>query len=206
MPVNASVQSYFINRQRVNLFVPVNPVQLKYVYSPYWAKVWPAALGLCYFLDANPVYIKNKAVKELAAGLGLPTLFVAKQALKVYCSDIEPAAVDLIKQSVLYNGFTNVRCYVKSWNDFYGDMNPETLLLSDVNYEPEQFEKLHEMLHYYLGHRCTIIISTPQRLMAKTFIEKLLPYCIQQEEVMVEQEGKEVAVSVFVLKDGGWIF
>jgi predicted nicotinamide N-methyase len=194
------LKTFSVNHRHIHLYIPDATAQKLSVYSPYWAKVWPAARGLCSFLQNNLHYIQRKTVTELAAGLGLPTMFVAPYAVKVYCSDIEPAAVDLIKQSVQYNQFKNVRCQVKDWCDLYDAVVPHTLLLSDVNYEPEQFSKLHEVVRHYLGHRCTIIISTPQRLMAKIFIEKLLPSCIQQDEVLINEKGTETAISIFVLK------
>ncbi len=199
MVPNSALKSFFINGQQINLYVPAAKAHTISVHSPYWAKVWPAALGLCRFLQTNQHYIQRKTVTELAAGLGLPAIFAAKYAAKVYCSDIEPTAVELIEQSVQYHRLNNITCQVKNWNDVYGGIIPHTLLLSDVNYEPEEFEKLQDLVHYFLEHKCTVIISTPQRLMAKNFIEKLLPFCVQQDEVVVNEEGKETAVSIFVL-------
>lgn len=196
MPLYKTLQSFFIGTSAVQLFVPDAGAPLKSEHSPYWGKVWPAALGLCTFLQNNPYYIQQKKVAEIAAGLGLPSIFAAPYAAQVYCSDIEPAAVELIKQSVLHNKLCNIHCTVADWNDTGTALIPDVLLLSDVNYEPGQFEELMEVMQYYLAQHSTIILSTPQRLMAKPFIEKLLRYCVQQEEVMVT----ETAVSVFVLR------
>jgi predicted nicotinamide N-methyase len=197
---NSILQIFYVNTQPVRLYIPDATAHKLSVHSPYWAKVWPASLGLCHFLDNNLHYVQQKTVTELAAGLGLCTIFAAKFAANVYSSDIEPAAVELIEQSVQYNRYVNVRCKVKSWNDCYGDIIPDTLLLSDVNYEPEQFEALYQMVHYFLEHKCTVIISTPQRLMAKSFMEKLLPFCMEQDEVLINEKGTETAISIFVLQ------
>lgn len=193
------LQSFLINNQQVALFVPENPSSLPHVRSPFWAKVWPAALGLCYFLQNHLHYIHQKRVTEIAAGLALPTIFAAPHAAKIYCTDIEPEAVNLAQQSVLHNKLTNVECAVADWNDFAEMQIPETLLLSDVNYEPVQFEKLLKLISFYLKNHCTIILSTPQRLMAKPFIEQLLPFCSLQDEIMVEEKDVTTAVSIFVL-------
>jgi predicted nicotinamide N-methyase len=193
------LQSFLINDQQVALFVPENPSSSPHVHSPFWAKVWPAALGLCYFLQNHLHYIHQKRVTEIAAGLALPTIFAAPHASKIYCTDIEPEAVNLAHQSVLHNNLTNVECAVADWNDFAEMQIPETLLLSDVNYEPVQFEKLLVLINFYLKNHCTIILSSPQRLMAKPFIERLLPFCSQQYEIMVEEKGVKTAVSIFVL-------
>jgi predicted nicotinamide N-methyase len=200
MQLHPELKIFTINNHSIQLYAPGATGSKLSVHSPYWAKVWPAALGLCYFLHDNVHYVKHKTVTELAAGLGLPSLFAARYAAKVYCSDIEPAAVALLEQSVQHNRFNNVRCSVKSWSDYLGGINPHTLLLSDINYEPEYFDSLLEVIQYYLEHRCTVIISTPQRLMAKSFIEKLLLYCVHQEEKIIHETRQETAVSIFVLK------
>lgn len=182
------------------LMVPDADAPLQSVYSPYWGKVWPAALGLCKFLQNNLHYIQKKKVSEIAAGLALPSIFAAPYAAEVYCSDIEPAAMELVKKSALHNQLSNVHCTVAGWNGMDAAIIPDVILLSDVNYEPAQFNGLLEVIEYYLKQRCTVILSTPQRLMAKPFIEALLKYCCRQEEVMVKEHEIETAVSVFVLK------
>ncbi len=199
MVPNAALQLYTISLKHLEIFVPTNLQQNQSVYSPYWAKVWPAALGLCSFLQHNLHYINQKKVAELAAGLGLPSIFAAEHAATVYCSDIEPAAVNLIQQSALHNKLNNVHCTVASWEKWDAAAIPDVVLLSDVNYEPEIFEGLLKVIEFYLQHNCTVILSTPQRLMAKPFIEQILKYCLKQEEIVVAEGKMKTAVSVFVV-------
>jgi predicted nicotinamide N-methyase len=196
---NTVLQTFNINHEQVNIFVPVPHSSLPHFHSPYWAKVWPAALGLCYFLQDHLHYIQQKKITEIAAGLGLPSIFAAPHAAQVHCTDIEPMAIEMVQQSVLHNKINNVHCSVADWNDFLQMEIPDTILLSDVNYEPEQFNQLLIAINYYLKHHCTVILSSPQRLMAKPFIAQLLPSCIQQEEVIVKARKSTTAVSIFVL-------
>lgn len=200
MPLNAILRSFYINQLEVKIFIPEALSSSQAVHSPYWAKVWPAAIGLCNFLQSNLHYIRQKKITEIAAGLGLPSIFAAPYASQVYCTDIEPAAVELVQQSVLYNQLTNVQSAVADWNDYATHPLPDTILLSDVNYEPVQFNQLLKAIQFYLQQHCTVLLSSPQRLMAKPFIEQLLPFCKQQEEIMVAEKGIETAISVFVLQ------
>ncbi len=154
MPAKSMLQSYCINDQQVKLFIPEAWSPSETVHSPYWAKLWPAAIGLCNFLHNNLHYIRDKKIMEIAAGLGLPSIFAAPYALQVYCSDIEPAAVELVQQSVLYNQLTNVECAVADWNDYAMLPLPDTILLSDVNYEPVQFNQLLKAIQFYLQNHC----------------------------------------------------
>jgi predicted nicotinamide N-methyase len=203
----AILQYFLISNQRIEIFAPDgSPIKDDYKngqpdsISPYWARVWPAAIGLCHFLQDNLHYIKNKRVLELAAGLGLPGIFCAPYAHQVCISDIEPRAVELAKQSALHNKLVNVNCRVIDWNYLQEVDVPEVLLLSDINYEPAQFEKLLSVIWYFLAKQCTIILSTPQRLMAKGFITRLLVYCKEQTAIAAEGEMPKTDISIFVLK------
>ena len=199
MSSNAVLQSYHIQQHQIALFVPVTLSSSTHVHAPYWAKVWPAAIGLCYFLQDHLYYIHKKKVKEIAAGLGLPSIFTASHADQVYCSDIEPAAMQLVQQSVQYNQLTNVHCAVVNWNTYTDTIIPDTVLLSDVNYEPDQFDQLFSVISFYIKNNCTVILSSPQRLMAKPFIELVLPFCSTRDEVLVHENDSITAVSIFVL-------
>ena len=167
---------------------------------PYWAQVWPAAIALAQFVVNHPKYTKNKTVLELAAGLGLPSLAAAPLAKNVACTDYITTAVEVAQQSANYNGFDNVQCYTLDWNALPHDLETEVLLLSDVNYEPQQFEVLYNVMQRFLQKGTTILLSTPQRLMAKPFILQLLPFCVVQQQAYVQQPKEEVAITILVLQ------
>jgi len=166
---------------------------------PFWSKVWPSAVGLCEYLEQHPHYIKDKNILELAAGLGLPSVLSSIYAKRVHCTDIIQEAVEFAQQSAVANSFSNMHCSVLDWNDAAA-LDYDTLLLSDVNYNSAQFDTLYKVVHSFLNSGLTVIISTPQRLMAKPFVEFLLPFCIDSDECIVEDEQNETAVSILVLK------
>ncbi|MCW3072976.1 MAG: hypothetical protein JWP69_45 [Flaviaesturariibacter sp.] len=168
--------------------------------DPYWAKLWPAAIGLSQFLVTNLSLIQQKTVLELAGGLGLPSLVAAPYAKEVLCSDYMPAAIEVVRRSMLLNGYENVTAKVLNWNDLPPDTHADVLLLSDINYDPQVFGSLYQVLHSFLEKGTTVLLSTPQRLVAKDFIGPLLRYCIQQEEREIHWEGEQAFVSLFVLK------
>jgi predicted nicotinamide N-methyase len=190
------LQKIELKNTTVALFVPDDIINVSALHSPYWAKVWPAAIGLCYFLENNLGYVQNKKVLELAAGLGLPSIYAASFAQQVIASDIEPNAIPFIRESALHNKLLNLDVAIIDWNQAKNIEMPDVVLLSDVNYNPSSFIALLATIHRFLNVGCTIILSTPQRLMAKEFVTKLLPFCIQQEEIIVESS---IAISVFLL-------
>lgn len=202
MSFPVSLQTISIGETQFELFVPDEAaVKLAYMQGeisfPYWSKIWPSALALSRFIIQHPQYVQNKKLAELGAGLGLPSLVAALYAREVLCTDHEAAAVAIAQQSATHNQLTNFKTAVVDWQ-LQGDIEADVLLLSDVNYEPANFKYLLELVSSSLQKGITIIISTPQRLMAKDFINPLLQNCIQQEEMRIEQQG-EAMITVLVL-------
>jgi len=167
---------------------------------PYWSKLWPAANALASYLVHHPAYTKDKTVIELGAGLGLPSLVVAKNAFSVLCTDYSQVAVDIAEKSARHHGFKNFKTAVIDWTELATRPKADVLLLSDVNYEPAVFSALQKLIRDYLDDGTTILLSTPQRLMAKDFIRQLLPFTVETEQVEISQKEEKVPISVFVLK------
>ncbi|MFD2921002.1 class I SAM-dependent methyltransferase [Terrimonas rubra] len=161
---------------------------------PFWAKLWPAALGVCTFLTRYPDYIKNKRVLELAAGLGLPSLVAARQAATVVSSDYAMDCLPYLQQSVLLNGLDNVQVRLIDWNKLPADLVVDTVILSDINYDPSVFPQLELLFNQLLQQGITIILSTPQRLMGKPFLMSFMPFCVFMETVTADEQE----ISVFV--------
>jgi len=209
MTTSATLQNFEFGPDHLQLFVPdLTIVKEQYqhlkkenssVAFPYWSQVWPAALGLCQFLVNHPHFIQHKRVLELAAGLGLPSLLAARYAHEVYASDHIPEAVELMKRSAAHNGIRNMKCSLLDWNNLPDTISTDLLLLSDINYDPAEFEIVFNVLQNFLNNGTTIILSTPQRLMAKPFIDRLLPFCIKREEVLVKNASQQMIISVMVL-------
>ncbi|RYF84734.1 MAG: hypothetical protein EOO03_14365 [Chitinophagaceae bacterium] len=73
------------------------------------------------------------------------------------------------------------------------------MLLSDINYEPEAFDVLKGLVQRFLAKGTTILLTTPQRLMAKPIIEQLIPFSIHQEELQILDEGSRHRISLLVM-------
>ena len=189
----------------LSVYVP-EPVAVREYYQqrpadfPYWSQVWPAALGLCAFLEMNSSYIEDKNVLELAAGLGLPSFLAAHYSRSVHCSDYLPEAVALQQKTIDHHQFANMSCSVLNWNQIPETIKADVLLLSDVNYDPWVFENVFRTIIRFLREGTVIILSTPQRLMAKPFIERIIPYCVRQEEVMADKDGRKIPITIMVLQ------
>lgn len=211
MELKTTLQAFRLGDYHFNAFIP-EPSALQESFAhqlqqdpstpaPYWAQVWAAAYALCHFLAEEPAYIQNKKVIELAAGLGLPSFLAAKISTSVICSDVSADAVELMQQSIDYNQFSNCKAMILDWNDLPTDLSADVILLSDINYEPQQFEMLYSVINQFIQHGSTIILSTPQRLMAKPFIERLQPFVAHRSALTITELQPPVDCSVFVLKN-----
>lgn len=210
MNPEATLQTFQFDDYHVQAYVPdalllqqwftaqqkINPSFL----SPYWAQVWPAARALCSFIAEHPHWVKHKKILELAAGLGLPSLLAAQFADEVICSDYIEEAVESIQQSIKYNGFQNMQSCVLDWNALPPGLTADVLLVSDINYEPAVFETIYKVIEKFLNAGTIILLSTPQRLMAKPFIERLIPFCALQKEIYVKEPSPETICTVMLLK------
>ena len=206
--MSASLQIQHLQRPgyTIDLFVPdAQEVQNNYVQQrqvqtgvpfPHWTKLWPAALAMSDFIYAHPELVKDKKVLELAAGLGLPSFVAARYAKEVCCSDYLEEAVAAMRTTVQHLQLNNVTCELLDWNHLPAELTPEILLLSDINYDPEQFDQLYLVLQRFIQQGSLIILTTPQRLMAKPFIEKLLPLCKHQFEMTADN----ISISLLILQ------
>ncbi len=203
--ISSSIQNIDTGKQTISLYIPDADEVKKYYQEnagafPYWSQIWPAAIGLCDFLENNKNLLKDKTVLELAAGLGLPSLLAAQYCTSIVMTDYLAEPVELMTASILHNHLSNATARILNWNNIPESIKTDILLMSDINYEPAIFETVFGVIERFINNGTTIILSTPQRLMAKPFIERLLPWCRMQEEVIVERNHETIPVSILVLK------
>jgi predicted nicotinamide N-methyase len=194
-------EKFTIGSHQYELLVP-DPEQVRQLYNdgkiefPYWSKIWPSSIALAGFIDDNPYLVKGKNVTELAAGLGLPSFVSSRYATTVTCTDMDPDAVSVMATTIQNFNYTNCTALRIDWQDLPGKPEAEIILMSDVNYEPSAFEALYKCFLQLLNHGKTIVLATPQRLMAKSFIESIQPWVIQSHEAKVHNQ----LITIFLLR------
>jgi predicted nicotinamide N-methyase len=171
---------------------PANPF-------PYWAKVWPSAIALVKVLQTHPSLIRDKSVLELGAGIGLPSLLMASEAKTIQVSDYDSEAVELLRKNIAHLQLQNAQALELDWNNLPENIDPEVIILSDVNYDPTQFETLTKLIKKFIYQGCTIILSTPQRIMASPFVLALSEFIIADYVEMVNENGVRKEISILVL-------
>lgn len=191
------------------LYVP-DPELVKTIYEnllaqdaatpfPFWAKVWPSAKAMSAFLQSEPHWIQGKQVLELGAGIGLPSFIMADHASAMIISDHAPEAVQLIEKNIQYLGLQHVQPMFLDWNHFPDDIKAETILLSDINYAPDQFAPLLEIIRKFMEQGATIILATPQRITITPFAEALQPFIKHSVLRTTRQIAHEVDIRILIL-------
>jgi predicted nicotinamide N-methyase len=166
---------------------------------PYWAKVWPSSIALLKVLQKHPSLIKDKTVLELGAGIGLPSLMMADITKSVQISDYHLEAVELLQKNIAHLQLQNVQTMQLDWNNLPENIYPKVLILSDVNYDPTQFDPLTSLIEKFINQGCTIILSTPQRIMASPFVLALSEFIIADYAELVDENGVNQEISILVL-------
>ena len=207
MELSLILNTMEIGGLKIDLYIPEpESVRQKYAVEkirkpetpfPFWAKIWPSAIVMSEYLVGHPDIIKGKRVLELAGGLGLPSIVASHFAENVCFSDYLQEAVSVVRKSVWHNRIHNIDCAVYNWSSLPEELSADILLLSDVNYEPEVFDQLVMLCEKFLFSGTTIILTTPGRIMAKDFIDRLDKWNYEKLEV---SRNSENPIYVFLIK------
>ncbi len=166
---------------------------------PYWAKLWPSSIALVQYLKANTIWIEHKNVLEIGAGLGLPSFMIAGYANSVQVSDYAPEAVELLEKNIQHLQLNNVQAMELDWNNVPDSINADVVLLSDVNYNPSQFNGLLQLITKLISEGTIVLLSTPQRIMASPFVNAIQQLVKQKHIELVNENGNSIEISILVL-------
>jgi predicted nicotinamide N-methyase len=201
----AAPQQFFFGPYAMEVMVP-DPAQIRARWAqrqmpeeefPFWSKVWPSAKALCTYLAAHPALFRGKRVLELGAGLGLPSLLCAAEAISVHCTDRSREAMRFAEASAARNGWPGMRCSVLNWLDSPQPLPCDLLLLSDVNYDPQIGEALKALIDRYRQRNVDIVLATPQRPAGRAFAWEIRSWVTESLSMDVPDETGTVTVTLF---------
>lgn len=166
---------------------------------PFWAKLWPSSIALIQFLQTKSDLIKGKTVLEIGAGIGLPSFFIAGKAKSIQVTDYALDAVELMYKNIAHLNLDNVQAFRLDWNKVPKGIKPEVLILSDVNYNPNEFDPLIALIKELVASGTLVILSTPQRIMASPFVIALQQLIQQTHVEIVAENEKLIEISILIL-------
>ncbi len=192
----------------LSLYIP-DPALVKTTYQklvatdprtifPYWAKVWASSKAMVAFLQEEPNWIENKQVLEIGAGIGFPSFSIAQKASSVIISDYNSDAVSLAQKNINHLNINNATATVLDWNHIPSELFADTILLSDINYNPSNFDALVDSINRFINMGSTIVLSTPNRITTNPFIDRLSAFIYKTKKYQIDNGETEIAI--FVLK------
>jgi predicted nicotinamide N-methyase len=167
---------------------------------PYWAKIWASSKAMVTFLQEEPHWIEKKNILEIGAGIGVPSFFMAQKASKIIISDYNNEAVSLANKNITHLNLTNAISILLDWNHIPEYTIADTILLSDTNYNPSDFDALVISINSFLSKGCIVILATPNRITANPFLEKLSAFIHKTKNYRIIEGKIEKEIAVFVLK------
>jgi predicted nicotinamide N-methyase len=175
----------------LTLQVP-DPQQVEQVYRsaggrmpfPYWSRLWPSGIALAEWLRAEPEWVEGKSVLELGAGLGLPSLVAAPFAKHLMISDHISEALTWMELNLRALGLQDVECRQINWH--HPIPLADVILMSDVGYDPSDFDRLQDLVSTQLKTGGSILLAVPERSISVMFIEMLQDFNHTKKVVAVE--------------------
>jgi predicted nicotinamide N-methyase len=140
---------------------------------PYWADLWPSAIGLSEHLVKSVPVSKGMSVHEMGCGLGLPGIVAGRLGAKVLFTDYLDEALDFAKQNGDLNNTDECHFHKMDWRTPDPGLQADILLASDVAYERKTFDFLSVAFKTLTKPGGKIIVSEPNRLYAQDFFESL---------------------------------
>ena len=166
---------------------------------PYWAEVWPAALGLARWLFERRLPAGDAV--ELGCGLGLVGIALARLGWRVEATDyVEDALVFTVQNAVRNRAGPGHRVAYLDWRHPVGEPR-ECLVASDIAYERRDHPHLYRLLKSLLKPGGRFYLSDPRRPVAADFISGLRDrgFGHSRETVAVRWRGQEQGIDIHVL-------
>lgn len=196
-------------QDEVSLYIP-DPTQLKSVYEnlyaadqstpfPFWAKLWPSSIAMASFLKSEPSLIPSNRVLEIGAGIGLPSFSIATHVAELIISDYSSDAVELINRNITHLSLPHAKAMRLDWNALPEGIYADIILLSDINYDPVEFDPLLHMIQRFMGDGSTVIIATPQRIMTNPFLDLIKPFIRRSLVIPIQEMDQVVDIGVLVV-------
>jgi predicted nicotinamide N-methyase len=170
---------------------------------PYWAELWPSAIGLSRYILKNKNYFENKTILELGCGLGMTSLCLSHCTPSEFLvTDYEEEALNTLQTNFMINNISPPETKLMDWRQPDLDRKYQVIIGSDILYESKFFIPLLNLFGKLLSPGGNIFIAEPNRKLGKKFFElaQQRGYFVHSEVEKVKQDGKEIQVNICLLK------
>ena len=141
---------------------------------PYWAEIWPAAIGLGRHLFEYPAPAGSR-ILELGCGVGVAGIAAAAAGLVVTACDYEEDALAFARYNARLNGLEERVSYrFLDWRNPDLDRKYAIVIGSDILYERPNHEPIRQLLDDTLEPEGMFLASDPDRRAAAPFVESMI--------------------------------
>ncbi len=169
---------------------------------PYWADLWPSAIALAEHIVENNIIKTGTKILEIGCGLGLPGITAGKLGAQVTFTDYMQAPLDFAKKNWELNNSSTAEFKLLDWRKADTSIDADIILASDIAYESKSFEPIIMALKNLCSTDRVILLSEPNRALAKPFLEKLNDHFeVKKYSRKVTLNQLESTINILTLKN-----
>lgn len=150
-----------------------NHIDIKDERLPYWAEIWPSAIGLAKFILENLVFTPEMKVLEIGCGVGLAGIAAKIKGANILLTDYQPDALRFCEMNWLLNLGFAPNTLLLDWRKPNLKREFQYILASDIVYEERYFQPVIELFQKLLHRAGHIFLSEPNRSVTKKFFKML---------------------------------
>jgi predicted nicotinamide N-methyase len=169
---------------------------------PYWADVWPSALGLAKRLSHEAG--AGRRLLELGCAVGYIACFAAKLGFAVTATDYYAEACDFTRLNAHYNELPTPAVRVVDWRAYPNDLHEfDVVVASDVLYEKPYCDLVAACFRQSLAANGVGLLADPQRTLAAGFPEAANRAGLlvsPKAGIPVEKDGRSQVIDLYELK------
>ena len=173
---------------------------------PFWAELWPAAVGLASEILKNQDLITGKELLELGSGVGLAGIAAKIAGSRVTQSDFIEEAFKFIRVNCLRNNLEVEPLLLADWRNFPAGAGPfDYIIGADILYEKDLHGDLLKVFKEILRPGGQVWLADPGRNHGKLFMEKavLMGWERKQEQIKVFHEQQHYHIDIYHLSYRG---
>ena len=165
---------------------------------PYWADLWPSAIGISEYIESHTEIVKDKHVLEIGCGLGLPGIVAALCGGMVTMTDYLQEALDFAESNWKKNLSAKFAGQLLDWRHVSLIAKTDVIIASDVAYESRSFEPLKNAIENILKPDGVLLLSEPNRKFASPFIMLLKKdFDLKKTDINVTLDSIDYIISVY---------
>jgi predicted nicotinamide N-methyase len=173
---------------------------------PYWAELWPAAVGLARWLADNPDEVRGRRVLEAGCGLGLSATVAALLSASVAAFDYEPEAARHARRNMEINGADAVALAMDWRAPAVAPGTFDLVLAADVLYEKRFVQPLAGLFAHALAPGGRVWMAEPDREVSQPAMYRFLELGFSHRRLHFEKvsiQEKTMGIHIIELRRKG---